>query len=424
MSTLPRFSAFCLVLAPILLTVATGIDPALGDDQGYGVYRQHPGAVQAHAILLHWAWVLFVPGFLGLLAPIRRRGAILGGVAWVAVIVGLTTFSALMASDFVLLALEQNLPDAQVAAVDERFLSFTVTVAGWQWPGLIGWGLALILTPIAAARARVIGRPTAAAALLGTALYLAFAISPVPLCLTGPLLLTAAYTVAARRLLRPATQPPAEPGVFPAFVRRFGLFSLYAAPVAFAAGMATVPDWSGDLADSMAKPVQTQVSALLLHLAWVLFIPAVLIVAARANRFTRMAGAVTVVALVNFSGLMLGDSADLAARQILDATIATRVSDTLAGFAPFTFGWALPGMALSLLGLIAVAAGASASGLTPWWHAALVAAGVIAFLTLGLGPIGVTGPLLLLAGFGLTARALARTPDPAPDLQPAPPIPA
>ena len=402
-----RAAAVSLVAAPIALAVATGVDPALGDDQGYGIYRQHPGALQAHSILLHWAWVLFVPGLLGLLVPIRRRGAVLARIAWIAVIVGLSTFAALMAADFVLLALEQNLPDAQARAVEERFQALIVTAAGWRWPGLIGWGLAVLLTPIAAARGRVIDWWTAGAALLGAGLYFAFAISPVPLNLIGPVVLIGAYGSAARRLLRPRPAA-AEPAVFAAFRRRFGLLSLYAAPLAFAAGMATVPDWTGNPADSVDEPVLTQVSALLLHLAWVLFIPAVLVVAARADRFTRIAAGITVLALINFSGLMLGDSADLAARQVLDAATADRVAESLGGYPAFTFGWALPSMAFSLLGLIAVAVGAVRSGLTRWWTAALVAAGIAAFLGLGLGPVGVTGPLLLLAGFGLIARDLTR----------------
>src|SRR5215218_10802871 len=120
-----KAAAVCLVAAPVALTVATGVDPALGNDPGYGVYRAHPDATQWHALLLHWAWVLFVPGLLGLLAPVRRRGAVLARVAWFAVVVGLVTFSALMAFDFFLLALEQTLPDAQVQAVDERFQSLT-----------------------------------------------------------------------------------------------------------------------------------------------------------------------------------------------------------------------------------------------------------------------------------------------------------
>ncbi|GAA4608666.1 hypothetical protein GCM10023107_87780 [Actinoplanes octamycinicus] len=400
-----KAAAVCLVAAPIALTVATGVDPALGDDQGYGIYRQHPDAAQWHAILLHWAWVLFVPGFLGLLAPIRQRGAVPAGIAWVATIVGLTTFSALMANDFVLLALEQNLPDAQVALFDTKLRALTVTAAGWQWPGLLGWGIALVLTPIAAARGRVIDWWTAGAALAGTALYLAFAISPVPVNLLGPVVLIGAYGAAARRLLRP---PAADgPDAFGAFRRAFGRLSLYAAPLAFAAGMATVPDADGDFGND---PTLTQVSALLLHLGWVLFVPAVLYLAARANRFTQVAAGVTVLALINFSGLMLGDSADLAAHQAYGAEVAKRVTDTMGGYASFTFGWALPSMVLSLLGLIAVAVGAAVSRVARWWQTALVVAGVVAFLGLGLGPIGVTGPLLLLAGFGL----MARSPRPAP----------
>jgi hypothetical protein len=399
-----KAAAVTLITAPLALAVATGVDPALGDDQGYGIYRLHPDATQWHSLLLHWAWVLFVPGLLGLLAPIRRRGAVLARVAWVAVVFGLVTFSALMAMDFFVLALEQNLPDAQVAAVDTRFQKMAWTVAGWQWPGLIGWALSLILVPIAAARARVITWWTAGAALLGTVLYLLFAISPVPLNLTGPVVLVGAYAAAAWQLC--AARPSDEPDTFGAFRRRAGIICLYAAPVAFAIGMATVPDASGDVADSVRHPVQTQISALFLHLAWVLFIPAVLAVAGRGGRFTRIVSGITVLALINFSALMVGDSADLAARQVLDAATADRVSETFGGYPLFAFGWALPGMLLSLLGLILVAVGAAVDRTVRWWVPALVAAGIAGFLTIGLGPLGVLGPLLLLAGFALVARAL------------------
>ena len=405
-----KAAAVCLVTAPIALAVATGVDPALGEDQGYGIYRQHPDATQWHSLLLHWAWVLFVPGLLGLLAGIRRRGAVLARIAWVAIIVGLVSFSALMAIDFVLLALEQNLPDAQVEAVDTRFLGLTWTVVGWQWPGLIGWALSLVLTPIAAARARVISWWVAGAALLGTAGYFAFAISEVPVNLIGPIILTGAYGVAGWQLVRGRNTAvaQAEPDTFGTFRRRAGQISMYAAPLSFVIGMATVPDASGDPAESLAEPTLTQVSAFFLHLAWLLFVPAVLAVAARAGRFTQVAAGITVLALINFSALMLGDSADLAARQVLDAATADRINETFSGLPLFTFGWALPGMLLSLLGLIAVAIGAARDGLTRWWVAGLVVAGFAAFLVLGLGWIGVVGPVLVLAGFGLMARDLRR----------------
>ncbi len=412
-----KAAAVCLVTAPLALAVATGVDPALGDDQGYGIYRQHPDATQWHSLLLHWAWVLFVPGLLGLLAPVRRRGAVLARIAWVAVVIGLVSFSALMAFDFVLLALEQNLPDAQVQAVDERFQGLTWTVAGWQWPGLIGWGVSLILTPIAAARGRVISWWTAAAALAGTALYFVFAISEVPVNLIGPAVLIGAYCYAGWELLRRRRVPADEPDTFGAFRRRAGLVCMIAAPLSFAVGMATVPDTTGDVADSVAHPTLTQVSAFFLHLAWVLFVPAVLHVAARARRFTQVAAGVTVLALINFSALMLGDSADLAARQILDAATAQKVSDTFGGLPLFAFGWAMPGMVFSILGLIAVMAGAAADRLTRWWVAALGVAGIAAFLLLGLGWIGVVGPVLLLVAFGLLARDLHRR-DAAPGVSP------
>ena len=418
-----KAAAVCLVTAPLALAVATGVDPALGDDQGYGIYRQHPGATQWHALLLHWAWVLFVPGLLGLLAPVRRRGAVLARIAWVAVLIGLVSFSSLMAIDFFLLALEQNLPDAQVRAVDERFLGLTWTVAGWQWPGLLGWGASLVLTPIAAARGRVISWWTAAAALTGTALYFAFAIAELPVNLLGPAVLAGAYGHAGWQLVRDRRVPAGEPDTFGAFRRRAGEVCMVAAPLSFAVGMATVPDSTGDAADSLAHPALTQASAFFLHLGWVLFVPAVLHVAARGRRFTRVAAGGTVLALINFSALMLGDSADLAARQVLDAATAQKVSDTFGGLPLFAFGWALPGMVFSLLGLIAVPVGAAADRLTRWWVAATAVAGVAAFLLLGLGWTGVTGPVLLLAAFTLLARDLRRRPA-APAPAPSPALPA
>ena len=410
-----KAAAVSLVTAPILLAVATAVDPALGDDQGYGIYRQHPGATQWHSLLLHWAWVLFVPGLLGLLAPVRRRGAVLARVAWCAVLLGLATFSALMAFDFFLLALEQTLPDAQVAAVDTHFQELLLTVAGWQWPGLLGWALSLLLVPIAAARARVITWWTAGAALAGMVLYLAFAISPVPVNLLGPVVLIGAYASAAWQLLRPRPAA-AEPDTFGAFRRRFGSLCCYAAPVVLGAGVVSAP--AGSFA---AHPMQTQVSALLLHYGWLLFVPAVLTVAARGGRFTRIATGVTVLALLNFSALMVGDAADLAARQVLDDATADRVGEAFGG-PMLTFGWVLPGMVFSLLGLMAVAVGAAVDRLTRWWVAALMVAGVAAFLVVPVGVAGLAGPVLLLAAFGLLDRDLRRPVDAAE--APAPVVPA
>jgi hypothetical protein len=399
-------AAACLVLAPIALAISTGVDPALGDGEIYGVYRAHPDAIQWHSLLLHWSWALFVPGLLGLLSPIRRRGGALARVAWYAIIYGLVTFSALMAADFALLAWEQTLPNDQVAQVNDAFGALPWAVGGWQIPGLVGWALALIVTPIAAARAKVISWWTAGAALAGTALYFLFAISPVPLCLAGPVVLIGAYGAAAWQLLRAKSGDDPEPDAFGAFRHRAGIVCLYAAPVAFAVGMATVPGLSADPAQTVAHPQLTQASAFFLHLAWVLFIPAVLVVMRHGGRFTRVIGGATVVGLINFSGLMVGDYTDLAARQVLGDAAAEKISETLGGYALFSLGWAVPGMVLSLVGLILVAIGAAVDKLAPWWLPALVFVGFALFFALGVGPLGILGPVVLLVAFALLGRRL------------------
>lgn len=392
-----RLSAACLVLAPLALAIATGIDPALGDDQGYGVYRAHPDAILWHSVLLHWAWVLFVPGLLGLLSLVRDRGVVLARISWIAVTVGLVSFAALMSFDIFLLALEQTLPDDTVARVDTAFQAMPLATFGWQIPGLLGWGLSLVLAPIAAARAGIINWWTAGGALAGTGLYFAFAIAPVPLCLIGPIVMAISYGFAARSLLR-APEGTGEVG------RAFGRICLYAAPVAFVAGMATVPDHTGDPALSLASPTQTQVSALLLHLAWVFFIPAVWTLASGGGRFTRIAGVLTVIGLAHFSALMIGDSADLATRQTLDPEAADAVFEAFGSYPLFNLGWVIPGMALTFLGLTAVTVGAAVDRIVHWVVPVLTVLGLSGFFVLGLGALGVVGPLLLLAGFVVAAR--------------------
>jgi hypothetical protein len=414
-----KATAACLVAAPIALAVSTGVDPALGVHEGYGIYRTHPDAAQWHSLLLHWAWALFVPGFLGLLAPVRRRGAVLATIAWVAVVLGLVTFAALMSADFALLSLEQSgVTDAQLAAWDARMGELTWAVVGWQQVGLIGWGLSLILTPIAAARAQVINWWTAGLALAGTVLYLLFAISPVPLSITGPVVLVVAYGMAARQLLNLLPRPD-EPDVFGAFRHRAGLVCMIAAPLSFAIGMATVPPGSPEPDSILKHPALAEASAFFLHLAWVLFIPAVLTLVARGRRFTRIAGALTVLGLIHFSALMFGDYLDLAARQALGNDVAGKALEAMGGYQTFSLGWVLPGMVLSMLGLILVAVGAAVDRVVRWWVPVLVGAGLAAFFLLGLGPIGVVGPVILLAGFGAAAAALRVSPSPAPAVHPA-----
>ncbi|WP_238012235.1 hypothetical protein KZZ52_48500 [Dactylosporangium sp. AC04546] len=412
---------FFLILAPIVLGVAGAVDPALGSTgEFYGIYREHPVAIEAHSVLLHWAWILFALGFVALLDPIRRRGSVLARVAWVATVLGLVTFSALMAIDLFVLALEQTFADnATVQKVNRTFETLGAwPTFGWQIPGMLGWALALILTPVAAARARVISWWTAGAALVGSALYLLFGVESMPWCLAGPAVMAGAYFVAFRSLGSVAVAD--EPDTFGTFRLRFGRVCMILAPLSFAIGLATVPGFAPDPAQLVRHPVQSQASAFFLHLGWLLFIPAVLTLMRGGGRFARVAGVVTVLALANFSGLMVGDYADLAARKVLTPEEATRVTDAMGTYSGFAFSWVIFGMFGSLLGLILVALATTLDGRSRWWVPALVGAGVVAFLALGVGPLSLLSPLLLLAGFGLLARGLTAAPAPAPAATPAP----
>jgi hypothetical protein len=403
-------AAACLVLGPIALAVATAVDPALGDVPEYGVYRQHPDALQWHSLLLHWAWALFVPGLLGLLGPIRRRGSALARVAWVVTVIGMTTFAGLMMIDFVVLALEQTRSNEDTKRVFDTFEAMSWASNGWQLPAFVGWALGLVLAPLAAARARVISWWAAGVAVAGTALYLAFAIEPVPLCVVGPVVMLVGYAMAAVQLVRPRPgATPAEPDTFGRFRHVVGLACMIAAPLCFAIGMGTIPGGTYDEQAVTQHPTATQVSALFLHYAWVLFIPAVLTLARLGGRFAQVAAAVAVGGLVHFSALMVGDYTDLAVRQVLGDAVATQVSEKVEGYSLFSLGWAAPSMIATVLGLILVAVAASVDRLVPWWVPVIVVAGFVGFFVAPPAPAtAVIGPLILLVGFALLARGAER----------------
>lgn len=388
-----RIGLVCLAVAPALLLAATAADPALGGGDWDREVGAAPDAALLHTVLLHWAWVLFVPGLLTLL----RSDGWLTRVARVAVLLGLTTFAGLVLTDVTAIAVASTVDDATMAVFDERVGSYTWMTLGWQLPGLVGWALALVLTPIAAVRARVAGWWYAAAAIGGTALYFAFAISAVPLSLTGPAVLVAANVALAVRLWSRAGGPA------PSVPWRVGAYCLVAAPVSLAVGLVLVPGDAFGVAALSSDPGGAQASAFFLHLAWLLFIPGVLAVTARIGSwFGLVAGGVAVLGLLHFNGLMIGDYLALAVEQVLPP--ATR--DALDTDAPlFASTVALPGMVLSLLGLILVPVAAARAGLVRWYVPVVAGLGVVAFLVVPLGKVsGLVAPALLLIGFGLLAR--------------------
>jgi len=395
-----RAGLVCLAAAPVLLLLATAADPGLGDGVWAEAVAADPDLAVLHTVLLHWAYVLFVPGFLALLSPIRTRGRVLGVIAWVATLVGLVTFAGLVLTDVTAVAVASTVDDATYASFDARVSSYTWMSVGWQLPGLVGWVLAFVLTPIAAVRARVTGWWYAVAGLAGFGLYFLFAIEPLPLSLAGPAVLTVANLVAAVRLWnRPE---PTEPA--PAWKEKVGAACLLAAPVALAIGAVTMPGTATRVDPFSSDPALAQASAFFLHLSWLLFVPGVVAVTRRLGTFGFVAGGIAVVGLLNWNGLMIGDYLGLAVQQTLDPATQETVTALADGYTSFGLAVAVPAMIGALLGLILVPVAAAVGGLVRWYVPVVTGVGVVAFLVLTTGRVtGLVAPVLLLAGYGLLA---------------------
>lgn len=411
--SLPRRAGLlCLASASVLLLVATGVDPALGDADFAAAIAADPGAARLHSVLLHWSWVLFVPGLLSLLAPIRRRGRVLATVAWPITALGLATFAGLTLSDFFGLAVIDASDVATFERLEDHVGGFAWLAAGWQTPGFVGWLLSMLLVPLAAARAGLVGRWYPAGAIAGFLLYFLFAVESVPLSLTGPAVLTVTNVALAVRRWNDAPLP-GEDGGFVAFRRAFGRWCLIGAPVALAVGFATMPGSAFALDDLSSHPALAEASAFFLHLGWLLFIPGVIEVAAvatgRGRRFRYVAVAVALLGLVHWNGLMIGDYASLGAEQLLTTAQVDEVNRVLESDTALVLGIQLPGMLGTLVGLILVPAAAARAGLVRRSAPVLAGLGVLAFFLLTIGRVpALAAPALWLVAYGLLARGMAR----------------
>ncbi|WP_433376030.1 hypothetical protein [Streptosporangium sp. CA-115845] len=145
----------CLIVAPLLYIVAAVVDPALrqgGDTTG--VYGRYPEQVSVAASLLHWSWVLMIPGIIGMIHLIRHRGVVFGHLAGGLALLGVVNFSGLMLGDFIYSRLGEHLtlPPAQVEMIAEQVLSDPGATFGFQIPGFLGL-LGLFLLGLALAYA-------------------------------------------------------------------------------------------------------------------------------------------------------------------------------------------------------------------------------------------------------------------------------
>lgn len=116
----------------------------------------NPVQGQVAATLLHFGFLLFVPGFLGLLAILKTRGVVLGHIGVALAAVGWISFSGFLIVDFYDLALAETLTREQGVAVEEKIEEYPAIFAFFL-PGMIGAMLGPPLVGLALWRARHVG---------------------------------------------------------------------------------------------------------------------------------------------------------------------------------------------------------------------------------------------------------------------------
>ncbi|WP_371780707.1 hypothetical protein [Streptosporangium subroseum] len=153
--TLRRSTAgICLLAAPLVYVAGLVADPAIrqGGDT-VGVYGRYPEQVSVSASLLHWSWVLLIPGIIGMIHLIQHRGVLFGHIAGGLALLGVVNFSGLMLGDFFYSRLERALPPAEGARLADEALADAGARLGFQIPGFAGL-LGLFLLGLALAHAR------------------------------------------------------------------------------------------------------------------------------------------------------------------------------------------------------------------------------------------------------------------------------
>ncbi|MBO3745849.1 hypothetical protein J5X84_07185 [Streptosporangiaceae bacterium NEAU-GS5] len=192
-----------LMLAPVALLLGMIIDPTPQGGQTEGLaYAAHPEAVGVSATLLHYCWVLLVPGVIGLLHLVRERGRVLANIAGTIAVIGMINLSALMLVDFFESAAYRALPADQAQALIDA-AGTPAVVFGWQLPGMFGSLFGLVLVGLAVARARVAGWWFPIGIVLGLALFVFGAQSGTLLLgLAGPVILVITFGAMGLAMIR------------------------------------------------------------------------------------------------------------------------------------------------------------------------------------------------------------------------------
>ncbi|MBB2912081.1 hypothetical protein FHS43_003361 [Streptosporangium becharense] len=146
-------AGLCLIAAPLVYVVGIVVDPNLrlgGVEESLGIYGRYPEQVSVSASLLHWSWVLLIPGIIGMIHLIRRRAVVFGHIAGGIALLGIVNLSGLMLGDFFYSRLERDLPPQQGADLADLAFADPGVLIAFQIPAFTGL-LGLLLLGLALA---------------------------------------------------------------------------------------------------------------------------------------------------------------------------------------------------------------------------------------------------------------------------------
>lgn len=197
-------SAGCLILSPILLTLGLVTIPGTSNEH-FDNFVGHEGLAQVSAVLLHWAWVILIPGIIGLIPIMRGKGLLLGNFAGALAVLGLINWSAFLLIDFFDLALLAELDRDTAERVEGSLDALSGAVFGFLVPGALMTGVGVPLVFVALALSRRVSWLCPALIVVGIGLFMALSTGPLLVRPLGGIVLLAAFAQAAAGLLRSET---------------------------------------------------------------------------------------------------------------------------------------------------------------------------------------------------------------------------
>lgn len=132
------FAGASMLAAPALYVTGIVLDPSLRSGNEPGAYGRHPEWVSASAAVLHWSWVILVPGIIGMVHLIRERAVLFGHIAGGLALLGVVNFSALMLGDFFYSRLEAEFGADEGSRLADEAYAYAGATFGFQVPGFLG----------------------------------------------------------------------------------------------------------------------------------------------------------------------------------------------------------------------------------------------------------------------------------------------